>query len=94
MANIKVKIALAGVVVLWLVGPFMYHVGQRVVHWASKPPKTICVQDHTDWIMQTTTTYDGKSTHVYTHMVPIVTCDKEVPNPKYAEDIAKWRGNK
>ena len=91
MDKTKVKIALAIAVALWLIGPFIYHKGQRVLHWMSKPDKTICVQDHTDWIMQTYTTFDGKSTHVYTHMVPVVTCDKEVPNPKYQEDYKKWK---
>ena len=89
----EVKLAIVATIAsaLWFGVPFVYHVGQRVVHWATEPDKTICVQSHYNYIWQTSVISTGKSTYTTTHLVPIYICDKEAPNPKYQEQMEKWR---
>jgi hypothetical protein len=76
------------------VGNFLFHVTKPLWHHLAKPSKTICVEEQVTYIPQVYSWSDGKNTHIGTHLVPIFSCEKEAPNPHYAEELRKWQENK
>lgn len=92
----KLAIALSGLVAigLWFIVPFMIHLTHTVFHQIAKPSPTICVASHYNTVIVPIFISNGKTTTMM--MVPsqVFVCDKEAPNPNYAQELAKWESSK